>query len=136
MAVQVDEKDDFFRGLMTIKNNAQGFCVIQEQLKTMRTKDKELKEILSKHPEIVFETEAPDNSILYYLIQSKNVDVLTLSKEEFKKVIPPLSTIRNFRRKIIIDLQKQNIFLENEVKLRKKDIFVKEKYLKDGEAAK
>ena len=66
-------------------------------------------------------------------MQARNIDISKLSKDEFKKVIPPISTIRNFRRKIIIDLQKQNIFLENEMKLRNKDAYIKGKYLKDEE---
>ena len=131
MTIQIDENDEFFRDMKIIKKDSSGFMVIREQVNKMKAKDTDLKQILWHFPEILFETEAPDNEILYFLMQTRNIDTSKLSKDEFKKALPPLSTIRNFRRKIIIELQKQNIFLENEIKLREKDMFIKNKYMNE-----
>lgn len=62
------------------------------------------------HPEIVFEHNAPDTELLLYLMRAKNIDINKITPQEFKKKIPAISTIRNFRRKIIIDLQKEGLF--------------------------
>ena len=133
MSIQVDEKDKFFRDMKIIKKDNEGLGIVTNHVLSMKTRDEELRKIVLSHPWIVFETEAPDNIILYYLLKAKQINILAISLDGFVKNVTPISTIRNFRRKIIIDLQKQNIFLENEMKLRNKDAYVKGKYLKDEE---
>lgn len=115
-----------------IWNNDEGTKIVKDHVKNIRTKDKELRNIILQHPEIIFEEKAPDSEILFYILQSRKTDISGITKDQFKKEIPPISTIRNFRRKIILDLQKQGIFVINEVKLREKDVYIKEKYFQEG----
>ena len=131
MAIQVDENDEFFRDIKIIKNDFEGRIRIRKVIEKIKTKDRDLKYILWHLPEILFETESPDNEILYYLMQAREIEVKKLTKDEFKKALPALSTIRNFRRKVILDLQKRGYFLENEKKLREKDMYIKDKYMHD-----
>ena len=111
-------------------NNELTLSIIKEQVEKMKTRDKELKKIILEHPEIILAEDAPDTELLYYIMKIKKVNT-DMSVKEFKKGIPPLSTIRNFRQKIIKELKKQGIFLENSDRMQEKDAFIKEKYMND-----
>ena len=129
--IQVDEKEEFFRDLKTIKNDSYGRVVLREHLNNAYPRGTELNKIIAWHPEIIFQCNAPDTELLLYLMRAKKIDINKITPEEFKKKIPAISTIRNFRRKVILDLQKKGYFLENEKKLREKDMYIKNKYMSE-----
>ena len=132
--IHIEDHEEFIENVgieKIIKADAEGLEIVINHVKEMKSKDIDLKNIILQHPEVVFESDAPDNEFLFYIMKSKNIDLSKITKDQFKKEVPPISTIRNFRQKIRTDLQKHGIFFENEMKLRNKDMYVKDKYLHD-----
>ena len=115
--MEVSSKDEL---LEIIKNKTMNF----------KTKYQILKDIIILHPEILLKSKQPDTAILYYLQRFKGIST-KLRIEEFEERMIPLSTIRNFRQNLIIELKKDEIWLDSFDKIEDKATYIKKEMRKD-----
>ena len=104
--------------------------VIRNKTRNLKTKHNILKSIIVSHPEIILKSKQPDTAILYYLQHSNDISANS-TLEEFESKMIPLSTIRNFRQNLIIELKKEGIHLENSDKIQDKATYIKKEMRKD-----
>ena len=109
---------------MKIDNTQEILEVIRNKTRNLKTKHNILKSIIVSHPEIILKSKQPDTAILYYLQHSNDINANS-SLEEFESKMIPLSTIRNFRQNLIIELKKEGIHLENSDKIQDKAMHVR-----------
>ena len=79
---------------------------------------------------LLLKSKQPDTAILYYLQRFKGIST-ELRIEEFEDRMIPLSTIRNFRQNLIIELKKDGIWLDSFDKIEDKATYIKKKMRKD-----
>ena len=115
---------------MKIDNTQEILEVIRNKTRNLKTKHNILKSIIVSHPEIILKSKQPDTAILYYLQHSNDINANS-SLEEFESKMIPLSTIRNFRQNLIIELKKEGIHLENSDKIQDKATYIKKEMRKD-----
>ena len=115
--MEVSSKDEL---LEIIKNKTMNF----------KTKYQILKDIIILHPEILLKSKQSDTAILYYLQRFKGIST-KLRIEEFEERMIPLSTIRNFRQNLIIELKKDEIWLDSFDKIEDKATYIKKEMRKD-----
>ena len=109
---------------MKIDNTQEILEVIRNKTRNLKTKHNILKSIIVSHPEIILKSKQPDTAILYYLQHSNDINANS-SLEEFESKMIPLSTIRNFRQNLIIELKKEGIHLENSDKIQDKATYIR-----------
>ena len=109
---------------MKIVNTQEILEVIRNKTRNLKTKHNILKSIIVSHPEIILKSKQPDTAILYYLQHSNDINANS-SLEEFESKMIPLSTIRNFRQNLIIELKKEGIHLENSDKIQDKATYIR-----------
>ena len=109
---------------MKIDNTQEILEVIRNKTRNLKTKHNILKNIIVSHPEIILKSKQPDTAILYYLQHSNDISANS-TLEEFESKMIPLSTIRNFRQNLIIELKKEGIHLENSDKIQDKATYIR-----------
>ena len=115
---------------MKIDNTNEILEVIRNKTRNLKTKHNILKSIIVSHPEIILKSKQPDTAILYYLQRFKGIST-ELRIEEFEDRMIPLSTIRNFRQNLIIELKKDGIWLDSFDKIEDKATYIKKEMRKD-----
>ena len=115
---------------MKIDNTQEILEVIRNKTRNLKTKHNILKSIIVSHPEIILKSKQPDTAILYYLQRFKGIST-ELRIEEFEDRMIPLSTIRNFRQNLIIELKKDGIWLDSFDKIEDKATYIKKEMRKD-----
>ena len=115
---------------MKIDNTNEILEVIRNKTRNLKTKHNILKSIIVSHPEIILKSKQPDTAILYYLQRFKGIST-ELRIEEFEDRMIPLSTIRNFRQNLIIELKKDGIWLDSFDKIEDKATYIKKQMRKD-----
>ena len=114
---------------MRVSSKEEALEIIKNKTMAFKTKYQILKDVIILHPEILLKSKQPDTAILYYLQRFKGIST-ELRIEEFEDRMIPLSTIRNFRQNLIIELKKDGIWLDSFDKIEDKATYIKKKNAK------
>ena len=95
------------------------------KIKNVGNKRIALCDIIIQNPKIMLETEKPDLDILYFLEKNNNINVQELKREEYKKKMIAISTIRNFRKSLRDFLEENKVAVDTAEKLKAKGRLVK-----------
>ena len=115
---------------MRVSSKEEALEIIKNKTMAFKTKYQILKDVIILHPEILIKSKQPDTAILYYLQRFKGIST-ELRIEEFEDRMIPLSTIRNFRQNLIIELKKDGIWLDSFDKIEDKATYIKKEMRKD-----